>query len=188
MKKHLIVGLGNPGEKYENTRHNIGFKIADSTANKLKGSWEPSNYGAIFKSTYKGRPIYILKPDTFMNLSGKAVKYYLKKLDLNTENILIMTDDIHLPFGQLRLKGKGSNAGHNGLLSVENELRSTKYPRLRFGVGNDFETGRQSDYVLSEWSEEEKENLPERLDVFSDAALSFVFHGINNTMNQYNGK
>ncbi len=188
MKKHLIVGLGNPGEKYENTRHNIGFKVIDEVAKKLKGEWEPSNFGMLFKSSYKGRPVYLLKPDTYMNLSGKAVKYYSKKLGIKPENILIITDDLHLPFGTLRMKAKGSNAGHNGLASIENELHTQKYPRLRFGVGNDFDTGKQVEYVLSDWNNEEQQLLPERLSTFSDAVLNYIFHGLNNTMNAYNGK
>lgn len=188
MKKHLIVGLGNMGEKYANTRHNIGFKVAEATAEKLKGEWENANYGQLFKSTYKGRPVYLLKPDTYMNLSGKAVLYYLKKLEIEIPQLLIITDDIHLSFGVLRLKGKGSNAGHNGLLSVEKELNTNHYSRLRFGIGNDFDTGKQVDYVLDDWNTEEEFLLPERLQVFSDATLSFIFNGLNNTMNLYNGK
>ncbi len=188
MKKKLIVGLGNPGEKYENTRHNIGFKVAEAMAEKLKGEWQAENFGTLMKGSYKGRTTYILKPDTYMNLSGRAVKYYVKKLDIRTEDILIITDDIHLDFGVLRMKSKGSNAGHNGLLSIENELHTTRYPRLRFGVGNNFDAGHQSDYVLSNWTEEENTALPERIETFAEAGLSFIFHGIQNTMNQFNGK
>ncbi len=188
MKKKLIVGLGNPGEKYENTRHNVGFKVVDEMTSYLKGEWKAENFGLLYKTTYKGRPTYLLKPDTYMNISGRAVKYYLQKLDIKIEDLLIVTDDIHLDFGSLRMKSKGSNAGHNGLLSVESELHTQKYPRLRFGVGNDFETGKQADYVLSDWTASEQEKLPERLEVFAQAGLSFIFHGITNTMNKYNGK
>lgn len=188
MKKFLIVGLGNKGAEYENTRHNIGFKIADALALQFQQNWETTNFGWIIKISYKGRPTFVLKPDTYMNISGKAVKFWKEKLEISTENILIITDDLHLPFGTLRLKTKGSNAGHNGLKSIEEQLKTQQYARLRFGIGNDFSEGKQVDYVLNNWNTEETEKLEERIDVFKNCILSFIFHGITNTMNTYNGK
>lgn len=188
MNKYLIVGLGNIGTEYENTRHNIGFLIAEKLAEKLGDSFKPSNFGLLCETSYKGRKTFILKPDTYMNLSGNAVKFWVSKENIKPENILIITDDLSLPFGTLRIKSKGSNAGHNGLKSIENSLQSQQYPRLRFGIGSDFSKGQQIDYVLGSWNEEEKQTLTQRIDFSAEAAKSFIFSGITNTMNDFNGK
>lgn len=186
--KYLIVGLGNKGAEYENTRHNIGFRVADRLAENLATGFQTANFGWIAAGKYKGRQVFLLKPDTYMNLSGKAVHFWMQKENIPLENVLIITDDLALPFGTLRLKGKGSDAGHNGLKSVQQELQTQNYARLRFGISADFEKGRQVDYVLGTWSAEEEEKLPERIQQFAAAAQSFVFAGINNTMAAFNGK
>lgn len=186
--KYLIVGLGNKGDEYTETRHNVGFKIADRLAEKLETTFQSSNFGWLAEGKYKGRKVFILKPDTYMNLSGKAVKFWMQKENIPLENLMIITDDLALPFGTLRMKMKGSDAGHNGLKSIQNELQNQNYPRLRFGISADFSEGRQSDYVLGKWTEEEKEKLAERIEKFSDAVLSFIFAGIQNTMTAFNGK
>lgn len=186
--KYLIVGLGNKGEEYTDTRHNIGFKVVEKIASIIEVFFKNSNFGSVAEGKYKGRKVFLLKPDTYMNLSGKAVKYWMQKEGIPVENILIITDDLALPFGVLRMKGKGSDAGHNGLKSVFQELGSQQYPRLRFGISSDFLAGKQVDYVLGQWKEEEKEKLDERIEKFAQASLSFVFAGIQNTMAMYNGK
>lgn len=186
--KYLIVGLGNKGAEYENTRHNIGFKVAEKVAETLETSFQSSNFGWLAEGKYKGRKVFILKPDTYMNLSGKAVKFWIQKENIPLENVLIITDDLALPFGTLRMKMKGSDAGHNGLKSLQNELQTQNYPRLRFGISADFSEGKQVDYVLGNWNEGEKEKLSERIEIFSRACLSFVFAGIQNTMTAFNGK
>ena len=188
MQKYLIVGLGNKGEKYENTRHNIGFMVLDEVARKIEKNFEPSNFGDIIQFKYKARPVTLLKPDTFMNLSGKAVSYWVKKENIAIENILVVTDDLNLPFGTIRMRGKGSDGGHNGLKNIQELLNTTKYPKLRFGIGDEFSKGQQIDYVLGEWNESEKERLQERLDKSAEACLSFIFAGLANTMNTFNGK
>ena len=187
MKKFLVVGLGNIGDKYENTRHNIGFKILDALSASQNFSFEHVKLGAIATFKYKGRSVLCLKPSTYMNLSGKAIKYWMDKENIPLENTLIITDDINLPFGTIRIKTKGSDGGHNGLKDTQNTLQTTKYNRFRFGVGADFGKGRQVDYVLGEWSEGETKALIERLEKSSEAICSFVFGGITNTMNQFNG-
>lgn len=186
--KYLIVGLGNKGEQYENTRHNIGFKVVDKIASILEISFNTNNFGWLAEGKYKGRIVLLLKPDTYMNLSGNAVKFWMQKENIPLENILIITDDLALPFGTLRLKGKGSDAGHNGLKSIQEMLQTQNYSRLRFGISDEFEKGRQVDYVLGNWNQQELEKLPERIEWFSKAALSFVFAGLNNTMSAFNGK
>ena len=161
--KYLIVGLGNPGEKYKNTRHNVGFKVLDTFLKTSDASFEVAKLGHVVKVKFKGRTLVLLQPSTYMNLSGKAVNYWLTKEKIPVENLLVITDDIALPFGKLRLKGKGSDAGHNGLKDIIMVLKSSQFARLKFGVGNDFPRGRQADYVLSEWKSEESELLEERL-------------------------
>lgn len=188
MQKYLIIGLGNIGAKYENTRHNIGFKVVDRIAEKVDVKFSSSNFGEIAQFKYKGRPVTLLKPNTYMNLSGDAVKFWMKKENILVENIFVITDDLNLPFGSIRMRGKGSDGGHNGLKDIQNKIQTQAYPRLRFGVGNEFLKGQQVDYVLGEWTAEENEKLNERLNHSAEAALSFVFAGLNNTMNQYNGK
>lgn len=187
MKKFLIVGLGNIGLEYENTRHNIGFKILDEIAQQEAIGFSDAKLGAITSFRYKGRSILCLKPSTFMNLSGKAVRYWMEKEGIPLENILIITDDINLSFGTIRLKAKGSDGGHNGLKSIQQLVQSTKYHRFRFGVGSNFGKGQQVDYVLGKWNEEEEVQLKERLQKSVELVRSFVFAGPNNTMNQFNG-
>jgi len=186
--KYLIVGLGNKGAEYENTRHNIGFKVADKIAETLEAPFQTTNFGWMADGKYKGRRVLVLKPDTYMNLSGNAVRYWMQKENIPLENVLIITDDLVLPFGTLRMKGKGSDAGHNGLKNINEVLQTQNYARLRFGISADFSEGRQVDYVLGTWNEEENAALPERIEKFSKASLSFVFAGINNTMSAFNGK
>ncbi len=186
--KYLIVGIGNKGEEYKETRHNVGFKIVEKIAEKLDVYFQSANFGWVAEGKYKGRKVFLLKPDTYVNLSGSAVRFWIQKENIPLENILVVTDDLALPFGTLRLKGKGSDAGHNGLKDIQNKLQTQNYARLRFGISSDFEKGRQVDYVIGEWSDEEKESLYSRIDVFADAALSFVFAGLSNTMNSFNGK
>lgn len=188
MNKYLIVGLGNIGEKYRYSRHNIGFLIADELVRKMDGKFNPSNFGEIAEFKYKGRPVTVLKPNTYMNLSGDAVRFWKQKGDFQLENTFIITDDLNLPFGTLRIKRKGSDGGHNGLKDIQNKLQSQNYPRLRFGIGNEFSTGHQIDFVLGNWSEEEILKMPERLEMSVNAILSFIFTGIENTMNNFNGK
>jgi len=186
--KYLVVGLGNKGEEYKETRHNIGFKIAEKVADSLDIKFQDKNFGKIAEGKYKGKKVFILKPDTYMNLSGNAVSYWLKKENIPMENLLVITDDLALKFGTLRMKAKGSSGGHNGLKNIENVLDSTQYPRLRFGISANFNSGEQVDYVLSQWNEEELQKLDERIEMFSKAVLSFVFSGLQNTMNNFNGK
>ena len=187
MKKFLIVGLGNIGLEYAETRHNIGFKILDFLAEEENFVFESAKLGTVATFKYKGKSILCLKPSTYMNLSGKAVRYWMEKEKIPLENILIVTDDINLPFGTIRVKTKGSDGGHNGLKDVQNTLQTSKYNRFRFGVGSEFSKGKQVDYVLGKWNEDEASALPERLKKSADLVRSFVFSGIKNTMNQFNG-
>ncbi|WP_273565418.1 aminoacyl-tRNA hydrolase [Maribacter halichondriae] len=186
MKKFLIIGLGNIGSEYSETRHNVGFKILDALAAHENFIFETSRLGDIGSFKIKGRTILCLKPSTFMNLSGKALKYWLEKEKIPMENLLVITDDINLPFGTLRLKIKGSDGGHNGLKDIQQTLQTTTYNRLRFGVGSDFGKGRQVDYVLGEWNEEEKSALKERFERSSKLIKTFVLSGVKNTMNEFN--
>lgn len=188
MKKFLIVGLGNIGEKYQNTRHNIGFKILDFFTSKENIAFETVKLADKAQYKLKGRTFIFLKPNTYMNLSGKAVKYWLEKEKIPLENLLIITDDLNLPFGTLRLKTKGSDGGHNGLKDIQEKLNTTKYNRFRFGISDNFGKGRQVDYVLSEWTSEENEKLGERLEKSMEVIKSFGLSGMNNTMNGFNGK
>ena len=188
MKKFLIVGLGNIGEEYSSTRHNIGFSVLDYIAEKEAISFETNKLGDLTSFKFKGRTFILLKPSTYMNLSGKAVKYWLQKENIPFENLLIITDDLNLPFGTLRLKTKGSDGGHNGLKNIQDILQTTNYNRLRFGISDTFSKGRQVDYVLSKWSEEETKKLPERLKKCLEIVKSFGTAGVNITMNTYNGK
>ena len=187
MKKYLIVGLGNIGEKYAETRHNVGFKILDALAANEGFVFETAKLGDVGNFKVKGRSLLCLKPSTFMNLSGKAVNYWMEKENISRENLLVITDDINLEFGTIRLKTKGSDGGHNGLKDIQNVLQTTNYNRFRFGVGADFGQGRQIDHVLGEWNEEEKKALPERFEKSSELIKSFVLAGVQITMNQFNG-
>ncbi|WP_299433003.1 aminoacyl-tRNA hydrolase [uncultured Aquimarina sp.] len=188
MKKFLVVGLGNIGPKYHNTRHNIGFKILDAFAKEESLTFETEKLGDLTTYKHKGRTVLLLKPNTYMNLSGKAVRYWLTKEKVPIENLLIITDDINLSFGTIRVKAKGSAGGHNGLKDIEIQLNTSKYCRFRFGVGAEFSKGRQVDYVLGEWGPEEEAAMPERLDKGIALIKSFVGAGLANTMNTFNGK
>ena len=188
MKKFLIVGLGNIGEKYANTRHNIGFKILDHLAQKETLTFETQKLGDITTYKFKGRTFILLKPSTYMNLSGKAVQYWLTKEKIPLENLLVITDDLNLPFGSIRLKTKGSDGGHNGLKDIQDKLQTNKYNRFRFGISNEFSKGKQVDYVLGDWNEDESLKLPERLNTSIELIKSFGTAGVNNTMKSFNGK
>ncbi|QLE01504.1 aminoacyl-tRNA hydrolase [Galbibacter sp. BG1] len=186
MKKFLVAGLGNIGNEYANTRHNIGFKILDFFAEREAFSFETNKLGATATYKFKGRTFILLKPSTYMNLSGKAVKYWMTKEKIAPENLLVITDDINLPFGTIRLKTKGSDGGHNGLKDIQQQLGTTVYNRFRFGVGADFSKGKQVDYVLGEWSDEENGKMKERLERSVELIKSFGTAGVNNTMNTFN--
>jgi PTH1 family peptidyl-tRNA hydrolase len=188
MKKFLIVGLGNIGAEYVNTRHNIGFKIVDFLAKKEGITFETVKLGALAEYKFKGQTFLLLKPNTFMNLSGKAVKYWMEKENIPLENILIITDDLNLSFGTIRIRKKGSDGGHNGLKSIHSLLNTTDYTRFRFGISDEFKKGKQVDYVLGDWDEDEKTALPERLELASEIIKSFGTAGIENTMTAFNGK
>jgi PTH1 family peptidyl-tRNA hydrolase len=186
MKKFLIVGLGNIGEEYAETRHNIGFKILDGLSNKQEFSFETAKLGDIGSFKIKGRTVICLKPSTYMNRSGKALKYWMDKENIPLGNLLVVTDDINLPFGTIRIKTKGSDGGHNGLKDIQQFLQTISYNRFRFGVGADFGQGRQVEYVLGQWNDEEKETLQERLTKSTEVIGSFVLAGVARTMNQFN--
>jgi PTH1 family peptidyl-tRNA hydrolase len=188
MKKFLIAGLGNIGPKYYNTRHNIGFRILDALAEKEGVSFSTEKLGDIASFKFKGRTFILLKPGTFMNLSGKAVNYWLTKEKVPLENLLVITDDLNLNFGTFRVKTKGSDGGHNGLKDIQAHLNTIHYNRFRFGISDEFSKGSQINYVLGEWGEEENKLLPERLEKSAEVIKSFGTAGINNTMNLYNGK
>ncbi|MCB0375480.1 MAG: aminoacyl-tRNA hydrolase [Sinomicrobium sp.] len=188
MKKFLIAGLGNIGEEYRNTRHNIGFTILDFLAEKEGITFETAKLGAIATHTFKGRTFILLKPSTYMNLSGKAVAYWLLKKNIPLRNLLVITDDINLPFGAFRLKTKGSYGGHNGLKDIELHLKTQQYNRFRFGIGAGFSQGKQVDYVLGQWTEEEQQELPQRLQLACELIQAFGTQGIDRTMNAFNGK
>jgi PTH1 family peptidyl-tRNA hydrolase len=188
MKKFLIVGLGNIGAEYVNTRHNIGFKVLDYFANEENISFQTQKLGEVAEFKIKGRTVLLLKPNTYMNLSGKAVKYLLDKENIEKDNMLVITDDLNLSFGSIRIKTKGSDGGHNGLKNIQLLLNTTEYPRFRFGISDAFKKGKQVDYVLGEWSLEEKEALKERLNISSEIIKSFALAGLGNTMNLFNGK
>ena len=186
--KYLVVGLGNIGAEYAATRHNIGFRVLDALAEASNISFTTVRYGAMATFKHRGRTVYLLKPSTYMNLSGKAVRYWMEQEKIPIENILVISDDISLPFGQLRMRKKGSAGGHNGLKNISELLGREDYARMRFGVGGDFARGHQVDYVLGEWTDEEQKALPERLKIFGDAILSFACAGADLTMNAYNKK
>jgi len=187
MKKFLIVGLGNIGNEYAETRHNVGFKILDHLAIEKEMTFETAKLGAVGTFKIKGRSVLCLKPSTYMNRSGKALKYWMEKEKIPIENLLVVTDDINLDFGTIRLKTKGSDGGHNGLKDIQLFLNSTTYNRFRFGVGAEFGKGRQVDYVLGKWNEAEKKALPERLELATQLISSFILSGVKITMNQFNG-
>lgn len=188
MKKFLIVGLGNIGSDYKDTRHNIGFKILDYYCNAVNETFETEKLGAVCSVKLKGKTIVFLKPSTYMNLSGKAIKYWLTKEKIPLENLLVITDDLNLPFGAIRLKTKGSAGGHNGLKDTQDKLQTTNYNRFRFGISDSFSKGRQVDYVLGKWNADEASQLIERLPKCVELINTFVLAGVNITMNTFNGK
>ena len=185
--KYLIAGLGNIGPDYAQTRHNIGVMVLDAFAKASNAVFEDRRYGFVAEMRLRNKSLLLLKPSTFMNLSGNAIRYWLQKEKIETENLLVVVDDLALPFGTLRLKSKGSDAGHNGLKHIQ-DLIGQNYPRLRFGIGNDFPRGAQVNYVLDEFSDEEKQKLPERIETAADIIRSFCLAGVNTAMNQYNNK
>jgi PTH1 family peptidyl-tRNA hydrolase len=184
--KYLIVGLGNIGEEYKDTRHNIGFTVLDAMATASGASFADKRYGAICRLKYKGRELILLKPSTFMNLSGNAVNYWLKKENIPVENMLVIVDDLALPLGNIRMRPKGSDGGHNGLSHISNILSTTEYPRIRIGVGNSFRKGAQIDFVLGKWNAEEKKFMKERTEIVIEMIRSFSFAGLDLTMTAFN--
>ena len=186
--KYLIVGLGNIGAEYADTRHNIGFRVLDALAEASNVSFTAGRYGSTATLRYRGRTVILLKPSTYMNLSGKAVRYWLEQENIPIENLLVISDDIALPFGELRMRKKGSAGGHNGLKNIAELLGREDWARMRFGIGGNFARGGQGDYVLGHWTDEERAAMPERMKNLSDAALSFVAVGPDLTMNAFNKK
>ena len=184
--KYLVAGLGNIGVEYANTRHNIGFKALDSFAEVSNATFSTLRYGALSEVKVRGRSVWLLKPSTYMNLSGRAVAYWLKEEKISIENLLVIVDDISLPFGQIRIRTKGSDGGHNGLRNINDILGHNNYNRLRFGIGHNFSQGEQVNYVLDEWSRDEAKELQQKLKTVNDAIISFVTVGIERTMNFFN--
>ena len=188
MNKILIAGLGNIGEEYENTRHNIGFTVLDLLAKENNIKFRVDRLASVAEYKIRGKVIILIKPTTYMNLSGKAINYWLQAEKLTKENLLVITDDIALPFGSLRMKGKGSSGGHNGLQNIQDTMNTVEYARLRFGVGSEFSKGRQVDYVLGKWNEEENKTLDSRVKLAAEIAESFATIGLQLTMTKYNKK
>lgn len=188
LVKYLIVGLGNIGDEYRDTRHNIGFNVVDALAKDAGVSFQDKRYGFVANMSIKGRQMVLLKPSTYMNLSGNAVRYWMQQEKIPLENVLIVVDDLALPFGTLRLKPKGSDAGHNGLKHIAATLGTQEYARLRFGIGNDFPRGHQVDFVLGQFSDEDMKTMPERVSIAVDIIKSFCLAGMAITMNQFNKK
>jgi len=186
IMKYLIVGLGNIGSEYKNTRHNIGFDVVDKIAEKYDSKWKTDTLGDVANIKHKGRAITLLKPSTYMNRSGKAVNYWMQKLKVSQEQVLVIVDDLHIDFAKLRLRSKGSDGGHNGLKDIQQELGNNKYPRLKVGIGKDFHSGEQVKYVLGKWTTEQAEKLPKLLEKASEACLSFATIGMKFTMEKYN--
>jgi len=185
--KYLIIGLGNPGPKYVKTRHNVGFQILDHLLkDKEENPWNTGRYGDIAEFKFKGRRAILLKPSTFMNLSGKAVRYWMNEEKIPVENILVLSDDLAIPFGTLRLRSKGSAGGHNGLKDINEVLASQDYARLRFGIGDTFSRGKQIDYVLGEWEKEELDEMDSHCDFAAQIIKSFMAVGVQRTMNDFN--
>ena len=186
--KFLIVGLGNIGSEYAETRHNIGFKVLDALAGASNLFFKTDRYGDVCELKHKGRMFILLKPSTFMNLSGNAVRYWMQQEKIALENVLVVTDDLALPYGKLRMRGQGSDGGHNGLKHINQILQTTQYARLRFGISAEFSKGQQVDYVLGLWSEEELKTLKEDIERAGKAVLSFGLIGLPRTMNEVNTK
>lgn len=181
----MIVGLGNPGREYEMTRHNTGFMVVDELANKLGVTFEDKRYGFVAEASIKGRKVFILKPTTYMNLSGNAVRYWLQKENIDQSRMLVIVDDLSIPLGDFRLKGNGSNGGHNGLGNIQ-QLIGQQYARLRMGIGADFQQGQQVDWVLGRYDDEDMKTLQPSIDMAVEIIKSFVLAGLNITMNQFN--
>ncbi|MGB0429881.1 MAG: aminoacyl-tRNA hydrolase [Bacteroidia bacterium] len=186
--KYLIAGLGNIGPKYSKTRHNVGFMVLDAFCKKYNAEFTDQKLGAVSQFRVKNKQVLLLKPNTFMNLSGKAVRYWLQSEKIPIENLLVVTDDIAIDEGTIRLKGKGSDGGHNGLKHINEVLGHNKFSRLRFGIGNNYAKGKQIDYVLGEWSENDFINVMHSIDLAVLATESFVLEGLPNAMNKYNNK
>ena len=186
--KYLIIGLGNPGAEYENTRHNIGFKVLDALISAPNTSFTTDRYADVAEVKFKGRNLVLIKPNTFMNLSGKAVNYWLQNTKIDAENMLVITDDISLPFGVLRMRKKGSDGGHNGLKNIQAVLGNSNYPRLRFGVGNNFARGKQVEYVLDDFLDEDYTTMNNRMEMAVKMIQAFATIGIEYAMSDFNGK
>ena len=186
MKKFLIVGIGNIGKEYHNTRHNVGFKIIDYFIEEFHKNYETKKYGQVSKFNYKGSSLILLKPSTYVNLSGKAVSYWLKKEKIDIRNLLVISDDLNLDFGTIRIKSKGSDGGHNGLKNITQILNTSNYTRFRFGIGGNFKKGRQSDYVLSKWNDNEISEFILLESSFVEIIKSFITNGVDVTMNKFN--
>ena len=188
MSKFLIVGLGNIGDEYAETRHNIGFKIVDKLVADSSVKFESSRYADVAEMKHKGKQLILIKPSTYMNLSGKAVNYWLQSEKIEIGNMLVLVDELALPFGKIRIGPKGSDGGHNGLKSIQETLNTNEYPRLRFGISNEFNKGSQVNYVLGKWNEEELKTLNDRIKVAADAVKAFSFIGLQRCMNEFNTK
>lgn len=186
--KYLVIGLGNIGEEYNDTRHNIGFKVLDAFVEASNTSFKADRFGQLATVKFRGRTILLLKPDTFMNLSGRAVKHWMNAEKIKSENVLIITDDLALPFGKLRLRGKGSDGGHNGLKSIIQEIGHQSFPRLRFGIASNFSKGSQVNYVLGKWEDEELQSLGERIEICCDLIKSFTYNPLGRIMSEFNAK
>lgn len=188
VMKYLIAGLGNIGAEYDGTRHNIGFRVADALAASASATFEDKRYGFVAHMRVKNAELVVLKPSTYMNLSGNAVRYWLGQEKIPVENMLVLVDDLNLPFGTIRIRKQGSNGGHNGLGNIQSVLGTDAYARVRFGIGNEYTRGTQINFVLGEWTDEEKKIIDERLKVTTEIIPSFCLQGIDRTMNQFNNK
>jgi len=183
--KFLIVGLGNMGAEYDNTRHNIGFEIVDFLASESDATWAHKKLGDMTTIKHRGKKLVLIKPSTYMNRSGKSIQYWMQKENIKKENLFVIVDDLNLQFGKIRIRPKGSDGGHNGLKDIQNYI-GNQYARLRFGIGSDFSKGRQVDFVLGKWESDEKNQVKELIKLSADAAKSFTHHGINQTMTKFN--
>ncbi len=188
MSKFLIIGLGNIGDEYANTRHNIGFEILDFIAAEHDLKFKPDRLADVAELKYKGKQLVLIKPTTYMNLSGKAMNYWMQAEKIPLENCLVLVDELALPFGKIRLGPKGSDGGHNGLKNIQETLNTTNYARLRFGISNEFGKGNQVNYVLGEWNDDEKKTLNDRIKIAADAVKAFTFIGLARCMNEFNTK
>ena len=186
--KYLIVGLGNIGDEYVGTRHNIGFRTVDAFAKKQGVEWADKRYGAIAKTRVKNAELTLLKPSTYMNLSGQAVRYWVQQEKIPLENLLVIVDDLSLPVGKVRMRGNGSAGGHNGLKNIESCMMTQNYARFKFGIGNDFPKGTQVDFVLGQFSDEDNKIIDEKVEYVGEMIKSFCLQGLERTMNQYNKK